>query len=379
MWGSGASGAFVGDTISLVVFYRDAEGDPFGPRLPVTWTSSRPAVVSLVSESLAVALDTGRVVLTATARSGPPHTVAVPFEIIPPWQGHLIWSRGTVGTDPRAHLAVRTLPGLIVTQLPDFGFPGASKGDPYLSHDGSKVAAIANRPWSSIADRTIYVVDVATGSTEAPFESLPGNQFAPVWMPGDSLIAFLMEGPRGYEVFTGRPDGTGVQRRTDLGQFVPPFFDVTPDRHLIIPLRDLGGSGDLYELTLAGDTIRRLWSPAGAETHVPAASSDGTMIAFSDGAAVWIMNRDGSDPRRLFPARKTRINNGGAAQYALSGAPSWTPDSRFVLFYWTIDPLVRPDGQVYNADLELYAVRVADGLAIRLTRSAMIDTQPVFR
>jgi hypothetical protein len=46
MWLWGASGAFVGDTISLVVFYRDAAGDPIPfPRPSVAWSSSQPGIV----------------------------------------------------------------------------------------------------------------------------------------------------------------------------------------------------------------------------------------------------------------------------------------------------------------------------------------------
>jgi hypothetical protein len=119
MWVSGASGAFVGDTISLVVFYRDAAGDPIAfPRPTVTWRSSQPGVVSVVSESLAVALDTGRALLTAATAASPSYTVDVPFEIIPPWQGRLVWVR-TPPSGAQAALALRGLPNHQIRYLPD--------------------------------------------------------------------------------------------------------------------------------------------------------------------------------------------------------------------------------------------------------------------
>jgi hypothetical protein len=46
---------------------------------------------------------------------------------------------------------------------------------------------------------------------------------------------------------------------------------------------------------------------------------------------------------------------------------------------WNPDAFLRPDGKAYEARGEIYAIRVADGLAVRLTRSANIDIQPVFR
>jgi hypothetical protein len=379
MWVSGASGAFVGDTISLVVFYRDAAGDPIAfPRPTVTWRSSQPGVVSVVSESLAVALDTGRALLTAATAASPSYTVDVPFEVIPPWQGRLVWAR-TPPSGAQPALAVRELPNHQIRYLPDFGYPGEAKGDPYLTSDGSKVAAIAARPASAVANRTIYIVDLATDEVTAPFDSMSGHQISPVWMPGDSLIAFLSNRTGAWEVYTARPDGSGLLQRTQTGQFVPPFFDVTPESNLILPLRPPGGgAGDLYELTLAGDTVRRLtFTPDQEQEGFPTVSPDGSMIAFGSGSHVWIIGRDGSNPRRLLPSHRTIAAT--KPQPALSAVGSWTPDSRFVLLEWAFDPSLRSDGRLYDLLPELYAHRVADSLAIRLTRFPIIDAQPVFR
>lgn len=378
MWGSGASGAFVGDTISLVVFYRDAAGDPLGlPRPSVTWASSRPGVVSIVSESLAVGLDTGRAVLTATSASGPAYTVPVPFEIIPPWQGRLVWAR-QLALGQQVGLAVRDLPSHEIRQVPEFGYPGQSKGDPYLNGDGSKVAAVAPRVSSPVADRTIFIVDLVGSGSQAPFDTMPGHHISPVWMPGDSLIAFLTNRTGPWEVFTARPDGSGLTQRTQQRQSLAPFFDVTPDNHLVLPLRLAEGGVDLFELTLAGDTVRRLTTTPTQEEVFPSVSPDGAMIAFSSLSNVWIAGRDGSNPRPLLPPRRVVL---GPTQTvpAGSGSPSWSRDSEFVLLLWTIDPTFRLDQRDYYVLSELYAIRVADGLAIRLTRSPTTDAQPVFR
>jgi Tol biopolymer transport system component len=368
MWGIGASGAFVGDTISLVVFYRDAMGDPIGmPRPDVTWTTSRPDILSIVSDSLAVALDVGQAILTATTTTGASYTLPLRFEVIPPWQGRLVW----VGNAPggQAALFVRNLPGGEIRRIPEFAYPGNSHGDPYLSRDGSKVAAIATRPIAPLAPSTIYIVNLADSTTTAPFDALPGYQIAPVWMPGDTLLAFLMNTATGWEVFTGRPDGTGVVQRTQFGQFVPPFFDVTPDGHLVLPLRP---ATDLFEVTLAGDTVRRLTSGPGEE-EFPTVSPDGRMIAFN--GYVRVMNRDGTNLRELLPRRRIPLSPGNSVP--ASGTPwSWTPDSRFILVGWQDPQWI---GVGYLAQLQVYAIRVTDGLAIRLERSGRGGGDPSFR
>ena len=374
VWGSGASGAFVGDTISLLAFYHDAAGDPLTAPLPsMTWTSSRPTVAEIVSGSLAVARETGLVAFTGETVEGPNYTLTVSFEIVEPWTGRLVWVGSVGGGQPS--LFVRQLPGHEIRRIPEFAYPGSGHGDPYLSRDGSKVAAIATRPIAPAAPSTIFIVDLADSSAVAPFDALGGYQIAPVWMPGDSLLAFLMLAPTGWEVFTARPDGSELLQRTVLRQTnVPPFFDVTPDGHLVLPLRP---TLDLYELTLTGDTVRRLTTEY-KERFSPTVSPDGSMIAFSasGGAGAWIMNRDGSNLRELLPRRRVPMSPITAAD--AGGYPwSWTPDSRWVLVAWAIDPKLVHLGN-YIAYYDVYAIRVADGLAVRLTRGPVGGGQASF-
>jgi hypothetical protein len=379
-WLSG-SGAFVEDTVPLSAFYRDSAGDPIGfPRPVVSWSSSNPSVLEIVSETLAVARDTGSAVLSGRTASTPIDTLRVVLEVIPRWHGRLVWSRSPA-VGQASGIAVLEFPGREIRQLPDLGYPGDGSGSPYLSSDGRYVAAIASRTTSPTSRRTIYVVDLVTGIKTAPFASLPGNQFAPVWMPGDTLLAFLMEAATGYEVFTARPDGRDLQQRTHLAQVVPPFFDVTPESHLVLELRAIRNYGNnptnLVEITFAGDTVREITSDSGYEQSV-SVSPDGTMIAYQTESHVWVRDRDGSDPRRLLPDVSTL--SGFSLRYmASSDSPSWTPDNQFVLLRWEIDPFLRADGLVYELFGEIYAVRLSDGLAIRLTRSHGVDTQPFFR
>lgn len=383
-WGSGASGAMVEDTVPLVVFFRDSAGDPIGWNHPaVSWTSSNPAVLRIYSETLAIAVDTGTAVLTATTATPPIDTLRVSLEVIPRWQGRLVWSRQP-GTDIQPGIALQELPNHEVLQLPDLGYPGSGSGDASLSFDGRRVAATATRTISPIANRTIVLVDLVTGERQAPFDSLPGNQFAAVWLPGDTLLAFLMGATTGYEVFTARRDGTGVQQQTHLSQFYPPLFDVTPEGSIVTRLGS-GTTSDLFELTMTGDTIRRVTSTVDYEETSPATSPDGAMIVYvatlngSGFSHVWLMNRDGTNAHRLLPEVRKLAGSSQLARPASSGSPSWTPDSKFVLVTWHVDSYLRSDGLAYESLGDLYAIRLSDGLAFRLTRSPHADAQPVFR
>jgi hypothetical protein len=375
----------VGDTVELVAFYRDSAGDPIGsPRPAVTWASSDEAILQVLSSGLGLAADTGRVTLTARTVAAPIDSARVQFEVITRWTGHLVWDRAPDFVT-QLGIAFQDLPRYQVVQLPDLGYPGETSGDPYLSSDGRFVAAIATRPIAPAADRTIYIVDLLTGIKTSPFDSVPGKQIAPVWFRGDTLLAFLMATSTGYEVFTSRPDGSERVQRTQLHQLTPPIFDLTPDNHLVIALRLAGNVVDLMEMTLAGDSLRRLTQGPGDENQ-PAVSPDGNMIAYSLGSDVWVMRRDGSDARRLLPHRRVLLGSGPPFHAADVGStsPSWSPDGKFVLVdwtpdtWWTVLPQLQPDS-VFLALPELYAIRVNDGLAVRLTRHPASDMQPFFR
>lgn len=388
MWGSGASGAFVGDSIPLVVFYRDPTGEPIGlPRPSVAWTSSRPSVLSVLSESLAVALDTGLVVLTAATTTGSSYLLTVAFEIVPQWHGRLVWSRQPQPGEQPA-IVSRDLPSHNIREF-DVGFPRAGSGDAAMSWDGTRASATGTRTSASGAPVTVFVIDLASGGVTAPFNSQPGDQFGSAWLPGDTLIAFLMRTATGVDVFTGNPTGGGVQVRTALRQGSPPFFTITADGNLVIALRASGANAqsDLFEMTLSGDTVRRLTSTADYHEGGGSVSPKDDLIVYSasevdgDFGHVWIRNRDGTSPRRLLPT--VRVPNGlGPPFYnveAVEQSPSWTPNGEWILLSWTVDSHLRPDGLAYEALGELYAIRVADRLAVRLTRSRTIDGQPVFR
>ncbi len=382
MWGSGASGAMVEDTIPLVAYYRDSVGNPIGSVLPLArWSSSNSAILQVVADSIAVALDTGAVVLTAITDSIAADTVDVNFTVVPRWHGRLVWIRNTAELGTFA-MATREYPGHEIYQFPPLGHPRGSYGNPFLSSDGARLAVQAERDLGGFSPgpSTVVIIDMMSRVPVMPLGDLSGYQLDPAFLAGDTMLAFMSAAPGGWEIFTMRPDGSQIEQRTRLGQREPPFFDVTPQGTVIMPI-GYRSAGNLYEMTLAGDTVRQLTATADSEEGDPAVSPDGTLIAYSRGSHVWVMNRDGSNARRLLPDRRVLSGwpPGFGSHLAGANSPSWSPDSRFVILEWSMDADLHPTDGYYNSLGEIYAIRVTDGLAIRLTRNPHVDAQPFFR
>ena len=114
-------------------------------------------------------------------------------------------------------------------------------------------------------------------------------------------------------------DGPSKPSAIDLPNGTGFFPRLGPD-YLVYVSSD-GGRQHLWKLT--GGKLTELWSGTDAQMiGAPAISTDGTRIAFSvriNGQSVlYAMRADGSDMRVL------------ADSLALSGAPAWTPDGRFI-------------------------------------------------
>ena len=103
---------------------------------------------------------------------------------------------------------------------------------------------------------------------------------------------------------------------TDEGTWMS--VDVSPDgREVLFDLL-----GDLYVIPIEGGEARALTSGFSWDMQ-PRYSPDGRFIAFTSDRAggdnIWIMNRDGSDPRQV-----------SEESFRLLNSPAWTPDSEFI-------------------------------------------------
>jgi Tol biopolymer transport system component len=157
--------------------------------------------------------------------------------------------------------------------------------------DGDNLAAAWSPDGKSIAylsalgggNTDLYVADVTDGAigTAKAIAADPANDWGISWSPKGDLLAFTSNRTGNEEIWTVRPDGSGLIRITD---------------------------------SLAGD-----W--------VPAWSPDGSRIAFvSDregDVEVWSMASDGSDVRNLTNSPST-----GDGQWSVT----WSPDGKRLLY-----------------------------------------------
>jgi Tol biopolymer transport system component len=258
--------------------------------------------------------------------------------------------------------------GLLVT--PAFGLGSrlldlingkSTPGDvqtPAWSPDGRKLAFVSRRDGNS----EIYVMN-ADGSGLRNVTRTRSNDLDPVWSPDGHAIAFVQKiqkkcapsprdtpcNNRGTYLYVVNGDGSGQRRLTThrARQFNPSWSadgkTIRYGRYLV--RADGTGQAKLpRNLPLAG-----AWSP------------DGQRIAFAvvprgfgqrTGLGLWVMNADGSNPRRL-------------ARNAASSDPAWSPDGRRIAFRRFDGQF---DGSAGNSDL--FVVN-ADGSGLRrLTRHA---------
>jgi len=134
----------------------------------------------------------------------------------------------------------------------------------------------------------------------------------------------------GDQICIMNADGSN-QRRLTTEDYTRHFYpSMAPDGNSIV-YSQFGGENiyDIYEITLGGQTTQ-LTNGIGILT-APEISPDGTQIAFTHGAplvqpAIWVMNRDGSNPHQL---------------YESSWDPTWSPNGEEILFASDINGTVQ--------------------------------------
>ncbi len=114
------------------------------------------------------------------------------------------------------------------------------------------------------------------------------------------------------------PPGPRFEISIDTDQGTWMNLDVSPDgRHVVFDLL-----GDLYVIPIEGGEATALTSGFAWDMQ-PRYSPDGRFIAFTSDRAggdnIWIMDRDGSNPRQV-----------SKESFRLLNSPAWTPDSEFI-------------------------------------------------
>jgi Tol biopolymer transport system component len=218
---------------------------------------------------------------------------------------------------------------------------------PAWSPDGSKIAFTGTGRWMNL-----WLMD-RDGADPHPIADLrvdSGPGFDPDWSPSGGRLVFSS----GYRIYTVRPNGTGLRRIGGAGTYdawdpawspaggaiaftlngriyrmrpdgsrqqrlgVGDHADWSPNgRRIVFTVWQTNGRGDVYVMNADGSNRRRLMNTPRADESRPAWSPGGAKIAFQRGRSVWLMDRDGSDQRRI--ARN-------------ASAPAWSPGGSFLTF-----------------------------------------------
>jgi TolB protein len=191
---------------------------------------------------------------------------------------------------------------------------------PVWSPDGTRIAFDSDR----YGDRDIFVMN-ADGSHQAQLTSDPAEDREPAWSPDGSLIAFQSDRYTPRDVFVMNPDGSNQRALTNTNA-VDALPDWSPDGTRIVFASDRDGrdvNGEIYVMDTFGGNQTRLTNQAGHD-FAPMWSPDGRRIVFyseRDGNRnIYLMNADGSNQIRL------------TSDDAVDESATWTADGTQIVF-----------------------------------------------
>lgn len=192
---------------------------------------------------------------------------------------------------------------------------GGPLGPAAFSPDGKRLAFGANNH--------LYVAVLTTGAVRQ-LDQRSFNESSPTWSPNGKWLAFHRVKPGTQHqaaIFRIRPNGTGLRRLTawKLDGGHPSW---SPDAHQILfaSYSDYDfsrKSANLFTIRPNGTALTKLTHLVGGgnlSASAPAWSPDGTKIVYQGPyASIWIMDANGSQPRKLTYLHHNATN------------PAWAP------------------------------------------------------
>ena len=153
---------------------------------------------------------------------------------------------------------------------------------------------------------------------------------------------------KGDEVCMVNADGSGWRQLTDslFGNF---NASLAPDGRSMVYVASDGTTSEVYEMDLASGRTKQL-TALGVALGAPEISPDGTSIVFhyrdgNNAVQLWIMQRDGSNPRELYSNPGNDVHDG-----------TWSPDGSQILFAMGRDE----NNKLYIMDADGGAPRVVN-------------------
>ncbi len=191
--------------------------------------------------------------------------------------------------------------------------------DPCWSPDGSKIVFVRRDRTTFLRELWIINED-GTGLTPL---STGFNDFDPAWSPDGETIAFARSHDA-LDIFVINADGTGSATLLIIDAYYPCW---SPDGTKIAYTERFTNDINVADAT-TGSFISQVTTNGGHPCYSP----DGSKIVFVRDYAIWVVNSDGSNEKKL--------TSPPISENILDSAPNWSPDGKNIVFGRTLDSIM---------------------------------------